>query len=156
MNKPEFFRTATSPFAERYDNFIGGRWVEPKAGRYFSNTSPVNGQVLCEIARSDAADVEAALDAAHAAKDAWGRTSPAERALILNRIADRMEENLALLARAETWDNGKPIRETTAADLPLGSSVPSASSSIGNIATNACGPETHGHRSASAAGSACP
>ncbi len=79
----------------------------------------MNGQLLCEVARSDANDIEAALDAAHAAKDAWGRTSAAERALILNRIADRMEENLDLLARAETWDNGKPIRETTAADLPL-------------------------------------
>ena len=95
-------------------------WVEPAAGRYFDNTSPVNGaKLLCEIARSDAADIEAALDAAHAAKDAWGRTSVAERALILNRIADRMEDNLELLAPAETWDNGKPIRETTAADMPL-------------------------------------
>ncbi len=75
--------------------------------------------MLCEVARSDAADVEAALDAAHAAKDAWGKTSAAERALILNRIADRIEENLPALAAAETWDNGKPIRETTAADLPL-------------------------------------
>ncbi len=119
MNKVEFFRAAKAPFAPRYDNFINGAWVAPKAGRYFDNTSPVTGQVLSEIARSDATDVEAALDAAHAAKDAWGRTSVAERARILNRIADRMEENLDLLARAETWDNGKPIRETTAADLPL-------------------------------------
>ena len=119
MNKIEFFRTATAPFATRYGNFIGGKWVAPAAGRYFDNFSPVNGAKLCEIARSDATDVEAALDAAHAAKDAWGRTSVAERALILNRIADRMEENLELLALAETWDNGKPIRETTAADLPL-------------------------------------
>ena len=79
----------------------------------------MNGQVLCEVARSNADDVEAALDAAHAAKDAWGRTSAAERAVILNKIADRMEANLELLARAETWDNGKPIRETTAADMPL-------------------------------------
>ncbi|PSH56407.1 aldehyde dehydrogenase, partial [Phyllobacterium brassicacearum] len=86
---------------------------------YFDNTSPVNGQVLCEIARSDATDVEAALDAAHAAKEAWGRTSPAERSVILNRIAQVMEDNLDVLAQAETWDNGKPIRETTAADLPL-------------------------------------
>ncbi|MBP7243143.1 aldehyde dehydrogenase [Amaricoccus sp.] len=119
MNKVEFFRAAKSPFATRYDNFINGGWVAPKSGRYFDNTSPVTGQVLSEIARSDAADVEAALDAAHAAKEAWGRTSVAERARILNRIADRIEENLDLLARAETWDNGKPIRETTAADLPL-------------------------------------
>jgi aldehyde dehydrogenase len=119
MNKVEFFRTAKAPFAKRYDNYIGGKWVAPKSGRYFDNISPVNGQPLGEIARSDAADIEAALDAAHKAKDAWGRTSVAERALILNRIADRMEENLDLLALAETWDNGKPIRETTAADLPL-------------------------------------
>lgn len=119
MNKAEFNRTVHPKFAKRYGNFIGGKWVEPKSGRYFENISPVNGQVLCEIARSEAADVELALDAAHAAKDAWGRTSPAERALILHRIADRMEENLALLAQAETWDNGKPIRETTNADLPL-------------------------------------
>ena len=93
--------------------------MAPKSGQYFDNLSPVTGQPLCEVARSDAADIEAALDAAHAAKDAWGKTAPAERALILNRIADRMEENLDLLALAETWDNGKPIRETTAADLPL-------------------------------------
>ena len=119
MNKVEFSRTAKAPFAKRYGNFIGGKWVEPRSGSYFDNISPVTGQPLCEIARSDATDVEAALDAAHAAKDAWGRTSVAERALILNRIADRMEENLELLALAETWDNGKPIRETTAADLPL-------------------------------------
>ena len=119
MNKVEFARSAKAPFAKRYDNFIGGAWAAPKSGRYFENTSPVTGQPLGEIARSDAADVELALDAAHKAKDAWGRTSPAERALMLNRIADRMEENLELLARAETWDNGKPIRETTAADVPL-------------------------------------
>jgi aldehyde dehydrogenase len=119
MNKIEFFRTAAAPFQARYGNFIGGKWVQPAAARYFDNFSPVNGAKLCEVARSDAADVEAALDAAHAAKAAWGRTSPAERALMLHRIADRMEENLELLARAETWDNGKPIRETTAADLPL-------------------------------------
>ncbi len=119
MNKVEFSRTVKPAFAKRYGNFIGGKWVEPKSGRYFDNTSPVNGQVLCEIARSDAADIEAALDAAHAAKDAWGKTSAAERALILNRIADRIEENLPALAAAETWDNGKPIRETTNADLPL-------------------------------------
>ena len=119
MNKVEFHRSVKPEFAKRYGNFIGGKWVEPKSGRYFDNTSPINGQVLCEVARSDAADVDAALDAAHAAKDAWGRTSPAERAVILNKIADRMEENLPKLAAAETWDNGKPIRETTNADLPL-------------------------------------
>ncbi|EEW25278.1 aldehyde dehydrogenase [Rhodobacter ferrooxidans] len=119
MTKIAYFTSVASPFPKRYDNFIGGNWVAPKAGRYFDNTSPVTGHVICEVARSDAADVEAALDAAHAAKDAWGRTSVATRAIILNKIADRMEENLALLATAETWDNGKPIRETTHADLPL-------------------------------------
>ena len=119
MTKPEFVRAAKPPFKARYGNFIGGAWVEPVAGRYFDNTSPVNGQVLCQVARSDAADVELALDAAHAAKDAWGATSPAERAVLLNRIAQVMEDNLALLATAETWDNGKPIRETMAADMPL-------------------------------------
>ena len=107
------------PFKQRYDNYIGGQWVAPKAGRYFENVTPITGKAFCEIARSDASDIEAALDAAHAAKTAWGRTAVAERALILNRIADRMEQNLALLAHAETWDNGKPIRETMAADLPL-------------------------------------
>ncbi|MBA8901714.1 aldehyde dehydrogenase [Phyllobacterium sp. P30BS-XVII] len=119
MNKVEFNRTVRPNFKKRYGNFIGGKFVEPKSGRYFDNTSPINGQVLCEIARSDASDVEVALDAAHAAKDAWGRTSVAERSVILNKIAQVMEDNLALLAQAETWDNGKPIRETTAADLPL-------------------------------------
>lgn len=119
MNKVEFHRSAKPDFKKRYGNFIGGQWVEPRSGRYFENTSPINGQVLCEIARSEAADVEAALDAAHAAKEAWGKTSPAERGVILNRIADRIEENLTRLATAETWDNGKPIRETTNADLPL-------------------------------------
>lgn len=108
-----------APFAARYDNFIGGRFVAPTAGRYFQNVSPITGQVVCEIARSDAADVELALDAAHAAADAWGRTPVGERARVLNRIADRMEANLEKLATAETWDNGKPIRETMAADVPL-------------------------------------
>jgi len=103
----------------RYDNYIGGAWVAPQEGRYFDNLSPVTGGKVCEIARSQAADVELALDAAHLAKEKWGRASPAERALVLNRIADRIEENLPLLAMVETIDNGKPIRETTAADLPL-------------------------------------
>jgi aldehyde dehydrogenase len=111
--------TLTSPFAARYDNFIGGRWVAPRSGRYFDNISPITGKTIGRIARSDAADIEAALDAAHAAKDGWARTPVAERALILLRIADRMEAKLDVLARAETWDNGKPIRETMAADLPL-------------------------------------
>ncbi len=120
MNKPEIVRSPGTLFKPRYGNFIGGKWQEPRSGKYFENTSPVNGRVLCEIARSDAADVEAALDAAHAAKDAWGRTSAAERSLLLLRIAQVMEDNLETLALAETWDNGKPIRESTAADLPLG------------------------------------
>ncbi len=103
----------------RYDNFIGGEWVPPVRGQYFSNLTPVSGQPLCEVARSTAEDIEKALDAAHAAKAAWGRTSPAERSRVLNKIADRMEERLPVLAMVETLDNGKPIRETTAADLPL-------------------------------------
>ncbi|RWK44712.1 MAG: aldehyde dehydrogenase family protein, partial [Mesorhizobium sp.] len=91
MNKVEFSRSVKAPFDTRYGNFIDGKWAEPRSGRYFENFSPVNGQLLCEVARSDVQDIEAALDAAHAAKDAWGRTSVAERSLILNRIADRME-----------------------------------------------------------------
>ncbi len=106
-------------FRERYENFIGGEWVPPAEGRYLENISPVTGKVFCEVPRSTAPDVEAALDAAHAAKDAWGRTSPAERANVLLRIADRIEENLEALAVAETWDNGKAVRETLAAELPL-------------------------------------
>jgi aldehyde dehydrogenase len=106
-------------FKKRYENFIGGEWVAPVKGEYFENVSPVNNGIFCEIPRSTAEDIELALDAAHAAKDAWGRTSPAERAVILNKIADRMEANLEMLAVAETWDNGKPVRETMAADLPL-------------------------------------
>ncbi|MEK9209805.1 aldehyde dehydrogenase [Sphingomonas sp. 2378] len=119
MTIQEAIKTRKAPFKERYGNFIGGRWVDPVDGRWFDNRSPIDGQVICQVARSQAADIELALDAAHKAKDGWGRASVAERALILLRIADRMEENLALLATAETWDNGKPIRETTAADLPL-------------------------------------
>lgn len=119
MTKPEFIRSVTPKFKPRYENFIGGEWVAPVAGRYFENLSPVNGRVLCEVARSDAADVDLALDAAHAAKAAWGKTSVAERALMLNRIADRIEANLQAIAEAETWDNGKPVRETMAADIPL-------------------------------------
>ena len=107
------------PFEERYDNFIGGQWVPPKSGKYFINTTPITGGEIGEIARSGPEDIEAALDAAHAAADSWGKTSVAERSNILNRIADRIESNLELLATAETWDKGKPIRETMAADLPL-------------------------------------
>ena len=103
----------------RYQNFIGGEWTEPRSGKYFENPSPVNGQTFCEVPRSGADDIELALDAAHRAAPAWGRTAAAERANILNRIADRMEENLEKLAVIETWDNGKPVRESLAADLPL-------------------------------------
>ena len=117
--QPKQSNFSAHPFAGTYDNYINGTWRKPSAGKYFDNISPINGQVICKIARSDASDIEAALDAAHAAKDAWARTSPAERALMLNQIADRMEANLEKLAVAETWDNGKPIRETRAADLPL-------------------------------------
>ena len=106
-------------YASRYDNVIGGEYVAPVKGRYFENPSPVTGEVFCEIARSSAEDVELALDAAHAAAPSWGKTSAAERANILNKIADRMEANLEMLAVAETWDNGKPVRETLAADIPL-------------------------------------
>lgn len=106
-------------FKSRYDNYIGGKWVAPIHGEYFENVTPITGKVFCEIARSSAEDIELALDAAHAAKEAWGRTSPAERATILNKIADRIEANLEMLAVAETWENGKPVRETLAADIPL-------------------------------------
>jgi aldehyde dehydrogenase len=119
MTKLDLQRTAKPPFKARYGNYIGGQFVEARSGQWFTNLSPVNGRPLCEVARSNEADVEAALDAAHAAKDAWGRTSVAERARVLNAMAERMEQNLELLATAETWDNGKPIRETLAADVPL-------------------------------------
>ncbi len=109
-------RTGIKP---RYGNFINGDFVPPVRGDYFVNLTPITGQTLCEIPRSTAEDINLALDAAHAAAPGWGRTSPAERARVLNRIADRMEENLELLATVETLDNGKPIRETRAADLPL-------------------------------------
>lgn len=106
-------------FKKRYENFIGGKWVAPVKGQYFENVTPVTGRSFCEVARSTAEDIELALDAAHEAKEAWGSTPAAQRALVLNRIADRMEANLELLAVADTWDNGKPIRETLNADIPL-------------------------------------
>src|SRR6478672_517678 len=108
-----------SIFQTRYDNFIGGKWVPPMKGKYSENLSPITGKSICQVPRSTAEDVELALDAAHAAKDKWGKTSPADRARVLHKIADRIEENLDRLAIAETWDNGKPIRETTFADIPL-------------------------------------
>src|ERR1700758_1243838 len=103
----------------RYGNFIGGNWVDPTDGQYFTDCSPINGERLIDVAKSTARDVEMALDAAHKAKDDWARMAPAERSRLLNRVADRMEENLELLALAETLDNGKPIRETRGADVPL-------------------------------------
>ncbi|MCA0244091.1 MAG: aldehyde dehydrogenase family protein [Proteobacteria bacterium] len=118
MLEPGKFGTPVA-FKKRYANYIGGEWSAPAKGQYFENITPVTGKAFCEVPRSTAEDVEHALDAAHKAKGAWGRTSPAARAAILNRIADRMEASLPMLAAAETWDNGKPIRETTAADLPL-------------------------------------
>ena len=119
MTKFERDITAKTPFKQRYGNFIGGEWREPVLGRYMDNLSPVNGQKLCEVPRSSAEDIERALDAAHAARAAWGRTSVTERSNILLAIAQRIQDNLALVAEAETWDNGKPLRETTNADIPL-------------------------------------
>jgi aldehyde dehydrogenase len=107
------------PYKSRYDNFIGGKWVAPLKGEYFDVVTPINGKPYTQAARSGPEDVELALDAAHAAAPAWGKTAPAERANILLKIADRLEANLELLAYAETVDNGKPIRETLNADIPL-------------------------------------
>ncbi len=106
-------------FKARYGNYIGGEFVPPVKGQYFTNTSPVNGQPIAEFPRSTAEDIDKALDAAHAAADAWGRTSVQERSNILLKIADRIEQNLELLAVTETWDNGKAVRETLNADIPL-------------------------------------
>jgi aldehyde dehydrogenase len=106
-------------YRERYDHWIGGEFVAPASGRYFENPSPVTGRTFTEVARGDADDIERALDAAHGAARSWGRTTSTERAVILNKIADRIEQNLEMLAVAETWENGKPVRETLAADLPL-------------------------------------
>ena len=106
-------------FKERYGNYINGDWVAPVKADYFKNTSPVNGEVFCEIPRSTSEDIDLALDAAHAAKKAWGKTSITERSNLLLKIADRIELNIEMLAVAETWDNGKAVRETLAADVPL-------------------------------------
>lgn len=121
MTVNEALKTASGKLfiQKKYDNFIGGKWVEPVKGLYFENPSPINGQTICEISRSTAEDIELALDAAHKAKDSWAKTSTTERANILNKIADRIEENLEVLALVESCENGKPIRETRAADLPL-------------------------------------
>ena len=110
---------AVVAFDERYENYIGGQWVAPVKGQYFDNVSPVNGRVFCQIPRSSAEDIDLALDAAHRAAPAWGKTSAAERGNLLLKIADRIEQNLEALAVAETWDNGKAVRETLNADIPL-------------------------------------
>ena len=102
-----------------YENFIGGAWTPPKHGEYRENLSPATGEPFCEIAYSTPEDIELALDAAHAAKRAWAKTSATDRAAVLNAVADAIEANLEMLAVAESWDNGKPVRETLNADLPL-------------------------------------
>jgi aldehyde dehydrogenase len=104
---------------ERYENFIGGHWVAPSNGEYRENLAPATGEAFCEVANSSPEDIELALDAAHAAKDGWGETSVTERSAVLNKMADAIEDNLEMLAVAESWENGKPVRETLAADLPL-------------------------------------
>ncbi|WP_284776226.1 aldehyde dehydrogenase [Agrobacterium sp. lyk4-40-TYG-31] len=119
MNIQVQHKAGETPFKLKYGNYIGGEWVEPKSGRYMENLSPVTGQKICDVPRSDASDIEFALDAAHKARAAWGRTSVTERSNILLKIAQRIEDNLEVIARAETWDNGKPLRETTNADIPL-------------------------------------
>ena len=106
-------------FKAQYENFIGGKWVAPIKGEYFEDISPVDGKAFAKVPRSTAEDIELALDAAHAAKAQWNNSSPVERSTLLLKIADRLEQNLELLAVAETWENGKPIRETLAADIPL-------------------------------------
>ncbi|AAZ19460.1 aldehyde dehydrogenase family protein, NAD dependent [Psychrobacter arcticus 273-4] len=113
--------TENSPvqFRKKYDNFINGEWVAPIDGEYFDNSSPIDGKTFCQIARSKEADVEAALDAAHAAKDAWGKTSVTERSNMLLKLADGIEANLEKIAIAESYENGKPVRETLAADIPI-------------------------------------
>src|SRR5918998_2124963 len=110
---------ALMSYESRYGNFIGGEWVPPVGGEYFEDLTPVTGQAFCEVPRSNETDIDKALDAAHGAATAWGKTAAGERANILNKIADRIEANLESLALAEAWENGKPIRETLNADLPL-------------------------------------
>ena len=103
----------------RYDNFVGGHWVPPVHGEYVENFTPATGEPFTEVPKSTPEDIELALDAAHAAREAWAETSATERSRILNRVADAIEENVELLAVAESWENGKPVRETLAADIPL-------------------------------------
>ncbi|WP_462158569.1 acetaldehyde dehydrogenase ExaC [Pseudoalteromonas sp. GB56] len=110
---------AVVAFASQYENYIGGRWIAPVDGNYFDNTTPVTGEVFCKIPRSNDKDINLALDAAHEAKASWGKTSVTERSNLLLKIANRIEENMEQLAVAETWDNGKAVRETLNADIPL-------------------------------------
>ena len=124
IEKPATFEApgqSGSPVAlkERYENFIGGHWVAPVDGEYRENLTPVTGEPFSEVPHSTPEDIELALDAAHAAKDAWGEASTTERSRVLNAVADAIEENLEMLAVAESWENGKPVRETLAADIPL-------------------------------------
>ncbi len=112
-------KNSSVQFRDKYDNFINGEWTPPVDGEYFDNPSPIDGKTICQVARSKEADIEKALDAAHAAKDAWGKTSVAERANLLLKIADQMEANLEAIAIAECYENGKAVRETLAADIPL-------------------------------------
>lgn len=106
-------------FKPQYENYIGGKWVAPVNGEYFDNISPVNGKPFCRIPRSNAKDIDLALDAAHKAQVSWGKTSVTERSNLLLKIADTIEQHTEILAVAETWDNGKAVRETLNADLPL-------------------------------------
>lgn len=110
---------AIMDYADRYENYIGGEWVAPVEGRYMDNVAPITGKVFCQVAQSGPEDISKAVAAAKEAAVKWGESSPAKRALLLLKIADRMEENLERLAVAETWENGKPVRETLAADIPL-------------------------------------
>lgn len=114
--KPVFDR---SVYKSQYENFIGGQWVGPSDGQYFENHSPIDGSFICKVARSQQADIDRALDAAHVAFPGWSKTTVIERSIILNKIADQMEENLQFLAQTDTIDKGKPIRESAMADLPL-------------------------------------
>ncbi len=124
IEKPATFEAPGQPGSpvqcrERYENFIGGHWVAPVDGEYRQNLTPATGRAICEVADSGAQDIELALDAAHAAKDGWGEASSTERSKVLNAVADAIDENLDILAVAESWENGKPVRETLAADIPL-------------------------------------
>ncbi|MBN9202046.1 MAG: aldehyde dehydrogenase family protein, partial [Microbacterium chocolatum] len=112
-------RGSVAEYRSRYGHYIGGEFVEPVKGQYFENISPVTGKPFCEVGRGTVEDIDRAVDVAWKAFESWKRTTPAERAVILNKIADRIEENLEEIAVAETWENGKPVRETLAADIPL-------------------------------------